>query len=108
MKFHMKLLKEPFDNIKNGTKTIEFRLYDEKRKQIKVGDIIEFSLLPDLNEKIETKVIELYRANTFEELFRKFYTDENETENKLESIHSIYTLEKEKKYGVLGIKLELI
>lgn len=108
MKFHMKLLKEPFDNIKNGTKTIEFRLYDEKRKQVKVGDIIEFSLLPDLNEKIETKVIELYRANTFEELFRKFYTDENEIKNKLESIHSIYNFEKEKKYGVLGIKLELI
>lgn len=40
MKFHMKLLKEPFDNIKNGTKTIEFRLYDEKRKQIKIGDIM--------------------------------------------------------------------
>ena len=27
----MKLNKEPFDEMKNETKTIEFRLYDEKR-----------------------------------------------------------------------------
>ena len=30
----MKLNKSPFERIKNGTKTIEFRLYDEKRQQI--------------------------------------------------------------------------
>ena len=39
----MKLKESPFERIKNGTKTIEFRLYDEKRKQIKIGDKIEFS-----------------------------------------------------------------
>ncbi len=48
----MKLNKSPFERIKNGTKTIEFRLYDEKRQQIKVGDKIEFSKLPDLQEKL--------------------------------------------------------
>lgn len=26
----MKLQKSPFERIKNGTKTVEFRLYDEK------------------------------------------------------------------------------
>lgn len=36
----MKLNESPFDKIKNGTKTVEFRLYDDKRKQIKVGDNI--------------------------------------------------------------------
>jgi ASC-1-like (ASCH) protein len=30
----MKLNESPFQRIKNGTKTIEFRLFDEKRKQI--------------------------------------------------------------------------
>ena len=39
----MKLNESPFERIKNWTKMIEFRLYDEKRKQIKVGDKIEFS-----------------------------------------------------------------
>ena len=41
----MRLNKEPFDEMKNGTKTIEFRLYDEKRQKVKIGDKIEFSKL---------------------------------------------------------------
>ena len=52
MLHQMKLKESPFERIKNGTKTIEFRLYDEKRKQIKIGDKIEFSKLPELEEKI--------------------------------------------------------
>ena len=42
---NMKLNESPFERIKNGTKTIEFRLYDEKRRQIKIGDKIVFILL---------------------------------------------------------------
>ena len=38
----MKLQPGPFEAIKNGTKTIEMRLWDEKRKHITVGDTIEF------------------------------------------------------------------
>ena len=34
----MKLNESPFERIKNGTKTIEFRLYDEKRQKIKIRD----------------------------------------------------------------------
>ena len=48
----MKLNESPFERIKNGTKTIEFRLFDKKRQQIKIGDKIEFSKLPDLQEKL--------------------------------------------------------
>ena len=67
----MKLNESPFERIKNGTKTIEFRLYDEKRQQVKIGDKIEFSKLPDLQEKLIVDVIDLYREDTFENLFRK-------------------------------------
>ena len=38
----MKLNESPFNRMKKGTKTIEFRLFDEKRQKIKVGDKIEF------------------------------------------------------------------
>lgn len=62
----MKLNESPFERIKNGTKTIEFRLYDEKRQQIKVVDKIEFSKLPDLQEKLEVDVMELYKEESFE------------------------------------------
>ena len=103
----MKLNESPFERIKNWTKTIEFRLFDEKRQQIKIGDKIEFSKLPDLQEKILVDVIELYREDTFENLFRKLYTDEEEIIRKTKSMYNYYLPEKEKQYGVLGIKIKL-
>lgn len=58
----MRLNESPFERIKNRTKTIEFRLYDEKRSQIKIGDKIEFSKLPELQETILVEVLELYKV----------------------------------------------
>ena len=103
----MKLNESPFERIKNGTKKIEFRLYDEKRQQIKIGDQIEFSKLPDLQEKLLVDVIELYKENTFEDLFRKLYSDEEEIVRKAESMHEFYSIEKEQQYGVLGIGIKI-
>lgn len=103
----MKLNESPFERIKNGTKTIEFRVYDEKRQQIKVGDKIEFSKLPDLQEKLLVDVIELYKEDTFENLFRKLYTDKEEIKRKAESMYQYYSPKKEKEYGVLGIKIKI-
>ena len=104
----MKLNESPFDKIKNGTKTVEFRLYDDKRKQIKVGDKIEFSKLPELQEKLIVEVLELYQDKTFENLFRKLYKeDEEEIKRKTQSMYEIYSSEKEKQYGVLGIRIKI-
>ena len=103
----MKLNESPFERMKNGTKTIEFRLYDEKRQQIKVGDQIEFSKLPDLKEKLLVDVVELYRENTFENLFRKLYNDEEKIARKTKAMYEIYLPEKEKQYGILGIKIKI-
>ena len=104
----MKLNESPFERIKNGTKTIEFRLYDEKRRKIKIGDKIEFSKLPDLREVILVDVIDLYREESFEKLFKKLYTDEEEIKSKTKSMYNFYSPEKEKEYGVLGIKISLL
>ena len=41
MKHKMKLNNGPFERIKNGTKTIELRLNDEKRQLLKIKDLIE-------------------------------------------------------------------
>ena len=87
----MKLNESPFERIKNGTKTIEFRLYDEKRKKVKIGDKIEFSKLPDLQEKILVDVLDIYRDETFENLFNKIYTDEEEIERKTKSMYQFYS-----------------
>ena len=103
----MKLNESPFERIKNGTKTIEFRLYDEKRQQVKIGDKIEFSKLPDLQETLIVDVIDLYREDTFENLFRKLYSDEEEIIQKTKTMHTIYSPEKERQYGILGIKIKI-
>ncbi|MBR3254649.1 MAG: methyltransferase domain-containing protein [Clostridia bacterium] len=107
MLYKMKLNESPFERMKNGTKTIEFRLYDEKRQQIKVEDQIEFSKLPDLEEKLLVDVTQLYRENTFEKLFRKLYTDEEEIKRMTKGMYEIYSPEEEQQYGVLGIKIKV-
>lgn len=58
MEHHMKLNNESFQQIKNGTKTIEIRLYDEKRQQVRANDIIIFSQIEDKNKTIKVKVKE--------------------------------------------------
>ncbi|MBQ8659733.1 MAG: hypothetical protein IJ475_02730 [Bacilli bacterium] len=42
MVHEMRLHNEPFLLVKGGTKTIEMRLNDEKRRLIKEGDYIDF------------------------------------------------------------------
>lgn len=103
----MKLQESPFNRMKSGEKKVEFRLYDEKRQQIKIGDQIEFSKLPDLEEKLLVEVIDLYRDTTFNSLFKKLFTDEKEIERKTQSMYTIYSPEEEAKYGVLGIRVQI-
>ena len=52
-----------FNFIKNGTKRIELRLYDEKRQKIGLGDVIEFS--KDDSESFKAEVIGLLRYANF-------------------------------------------
>ena len=103
----MKLNESPFERIKNGTKTIEFRLYDEKRQKIKIGDKIEFSKVSDMQEKLVVDVIDLYKEKSFEKLFEKLYSNKEEIKRKTESMSQIYSKEKEQQYGVIGIKIKI-
>ncbi len=103
----MKLNESPFERIKNGTKTIEFRLYDEKRQKIEIGDKIEFSKVSDMQEKLVVDVIDLYKEKSFEKLFEKLYSNKEEIKRKTESMSQIYSKEKEQQYGVIGIKIKI-
>ena len=55
MEHKMKLQNKPFLAIKKGTKIIEMRLRDEKRRLINVDDTIEFENQETL-EKMRVKV----------------------------------------------------
>ena len=109
MKYEMKLDNEPFKAIKNGTKTLELRLNDEKRKQLTVGDYIEFTNRVT-NEKLLVEVIDLFKYNSFEELYKHFNKIEmgysiNEEANP-KDMENYYSKEEQEKYGVLGIKIK--
>ena len=112
MKTHeMNLQPKYFDFIKDGTKRIELRLFDEKRQQIQLGDIIEFTKSED--EKFKAEVIGLLRYNTFNDLFEDFdisvLADESMTKQELLGVLSeFYTPEKQAEFGVLGIRLKLL
>lgn len=113
MKYEMKLQHKYYNFILNGTKRIEIRLFDEKRQQIKIGDTIKFLKEPNLNESFNAKIIGLLRYNTFEDMFRDFdvsvLSDKSMTKEELiNTLEQFYTKEKQKQYGVLGIRIELI
>ena len=113
MEHILKLQPKYFDYINNGTKRIELRLYDEKRQKISIGDTIIFQKEPELEITMEVKVIGLLRYNTFEELFNDFdieiMSDKSMTKQELlNALEEFYTPEKQKQYGVVGIRIEKI
>ena len=110
----MSLNPAPFEKIKNGKKSIEIRLYDEKRRGVKIGDIIIFSKLPEKTEKIKVEVIRLSISRSFRDLFSnfeksKFGHEQNlSIEEQINRQREYYTEEEERQYGVIGIHIKLI
>lgn len=107
----MNLQPIPFEMIKKGIKTVEMRLFDEKRKQIKIGDIIVFTN-DKTKEIIKVEVNNLYVYDSFESLYKHHtkielgYLD-NEIA-KPGDMETYYPKEKQKQNGVLAIKIKLI
>lgn len=111
MKYEMKLNNEPFIKIKNGTKTIELRLNDEKRQQLKIKDQIEFTNR-ETQEKLLVEIINLHHFKSFEELYKNFNKvslgyNENDIANSKDML-KYYFEEEQNKYGVLGIEIKKI
>ena len=71
MLHYMKLKNSPFNMIESGKKTIELRLYDEKRRKINIGDSIIFTNLSYENERLAVTVKALYRYASFRDLFEE-------------------------------------
>lgn len=68
----MKLGSVPFELIRSGKKTIESRLWDEKRQAISVGDEIIFSEKDNPKKTITAHVVDLLRYPKFSELFAAY------------------------------------
>ena len=108
----MCLHSENFEYIKNGTKRIELRLNDEKRKSICIGDYIEFKN-SNTDDKILVRVIALLNYEKLEDLISDYKIESliNKDVTKDELINmfnDIYSIEKQKEYNILGIKFEIV
>jgi len=109
----MNLTPAPLKMIREGRKTIELRLYDEKRKQISIGDIITFVNTEDKDDELTARVTDLYVFNTFDELYKKLpllecgYTEDDIASASPSDMELYYPKDKQKLYGVVGIKLSL-
>ena len=105
----MKLINDAFLRMKAGTKTVELRLYDEKRQLIKEGDIIEFTNV-DTKETLKVQVIKLHIFDNFKELFDNI--DNNKFGLKeitsYKTMDNFYTKEEQEKYKAVGIEIKLI
>ena len=114
MTHQMKLHGRPFDMIASGVKTIELRLYDEKRKALHVGDKIEFTSADREGKSFLCKIVALHTFSSFEELYKALpllkcgYTEADIATASPTDMDLYYAKEKQKKYGVLGIELKLV
>ena len=71
MVFEMNLAPAPFEKIRSGSKDVELRLYDEKRRRLNISDEIIFTNLSDKDEQIAVRIKALYRYGSFRELFEE-------------------------------------
>ena len=106
----MKLNPEPFAMIKSGRKTVELRLFDEKRQKIKVGDTIAFTETVT-GEKLCVRVEKLHLFESFNELYKSLpllkcgYTEETVSDAKPSDMEKYYSKEEQAKFGVVGIEV---
>ena len=111
MNHNMNLNDRPFEMIKSGKKTIELRLYDEKRRKVNIGDTILFK---SGTEKLTVTVKAIHIFRSFEELYAALPLDKcGYTADKLataspEDMLEYYSKEQIEKYGVVGIEIEVI
>lgn len=109
MKHEMKLNAEPFFAIQSGRKTVEMRLYDEKRSQIKAGDEIQF-IHRDTGEVLVCLVTGLYRYESFAQLYKNHdkasigYADGESAHP--DDMLAYYSQEDIDRYGVVGIEIQ--
>ncbi|MFR7761969.1 MAG: ASCH domain-containing protein [Eubacterium sp.] len=110
----MRLNNRPFQLIYSGNKTIELRLFDEKRQLIKAGDIIKFINTADENNTLLVEVVELHIYKDFIELYNNLpllkcgYTEQDIDSADPKHMEKYYSQEQQSKYGVVGIEIKVV
>lgn len=109
MNHEMKLDDITFKKVKSGKRCIELRLYDMKRKAVKVNDTITFTNT-DSKDVLTITVTNIKRFKNFEELYNFYdkrmlgYLEDEEASYK--DMYRYYTDEEINKYGVVAFSIK--
>ena len=112
MKHTMHVKPQPFSMIRSGEKTLELRLYDEKRQQIAVNDEIEFCCPESGQTPYTVSVKALHRFRNFAELYARLpllrcgYTSKTLSSASADDMNAYYSPQQQAKYGVVGIEVK--
>ena len=107
----MNLWNDSFLSIKNGTKTVEMRLNDEKRSLVHSGDTIIFTNV-DTKEEIVVFVLNTVIYKDFFELYKHYnkieigYADDEVSDPT--DMFQYYSKKMIDKYGALAIEIKLV
>lgn len=108
MRHFMHLNSAPFQAIWDGKKTIELRLFDEKRQLLQLGQQIEFDELGERSRRIVVEIKALHRFASFAELYQALPMEkcgyEQGEQAKPEDMLAYYGKAEQAKYGVVGIE----
>lgn len=109
MEFHLN--NDIFKIVKSGTKHIEVRLNDDKRKKLKVGDDLVFLNQSNEDKKINAIIKGLKYFSSFEDLvdyyrIDEIYKEDSSKEEFLKIINKFYSNDEVKKYGIVAIDFE--
>lgn len=108
MLHQMQLFREPFEKIANGSKTIELRLHDEKRRKVQVGDFIEFCMTENPAMKLQVRVTALHPFADFAALFATLPKEAcGFAPEETPDMSRFYSPEQQAAEGVLGIEFRL-
>ncbi len=108
----MNLKPRPFSRMQAGKKTMELRLWDEKRQKINPGDTIQFTQT-ETGETLTARVCKLHRFDSFAQLYEALpllqcgYTEEEIAAAQPSDMDAYYPAELQEKYGVVGIELTI-
>ncbi len=110
MEWQMKLKLQPFLMVKSGQKTVELRLFDEKRSMINAGDRVAFTCM-ETGEKVVCKVKNVRAFPNFSALYQAYdkrsmgYKEDEQANPK--DMEKYYAKDEIEKYGVVAIELAL-
>lgn len=110
MEYKMGLQEKYFNYMYRGTKRVEIRLFDDKRKELKVGDKVVFLKEPDRVKQIETTIIKLTNYKNFDDVFDEIpiellASSDTDKEDYINDLELYYTKEEQEKNGVIAIEI---